>query len=187
MIPEFNQSGVLPPFVGAAHEYGRRSPYATTMASIASRLVTTPERRMIFEGLLQYRSDLKGFGISAGFQWLDGSFVENVESTRSRPPGDIDVVTFAIRPANLQDDQAWGEAFRSAPHLFSPKEAKAKYHCDAYFVDLSIDGAWLVDQTTYWNSLFSHQRDTRLWKGMLRVDLSDESAPLSLAAEHTDD
>ncbi|MGN6479732.1 DUF6932 family protein [Luteibacter sp.] len=175
MIPEFNHSGVLPPFHGAAHEFASRSPYFTDMTAVASRFTNTHERRTIFEGLLAYRKDLRAFGIEVGFQWLDGSFVEDVERVRSRPPADVDIVTFGFRPAHLKDDSDWATAVASAPELFSPHAAKLKYRCDAYFVDLSTDGSWLVDQTTYWNSLFSHQRDTSLWKGILRVPLEDDS------------
>ena len=35
--------------------------------------------------------------------------------------------------------------------------------------------AYLIDQTKYWFGLFSHQRDTFLWKGMLEIPLTDDT------------
>lgn len=32
--------------------------------------------------------------IVKGFQWLDSSFLENIEAAESRPPRDLDVLTF---------------------------------------------------------------------------------------------
>ncbi|WP_346950443.1 hypothetical protein [Dyella sp.] len=45
MIPSFNHSGVLPPFVGEAHSTDGRSPYATDLATISRQFVTSDERR----------------------------------------------------------------------------------------------------------------------------------------------
>jgi len=55
--------------------------------------------------------------------------------------------------------------------LFNPMMAKAKYKCDAYYIDLNKTSHLLVQDASYFNGLFSHQRDTGVWKGMLRIDL----------------
>jgi hypothetical protein len=61
--------------------------------------------------------------------------------------------------------------------VFAPESAKEKYCCDAYFVDLTAKPLVLVDRTRYWFGLFSHQRETSLWKGMLQVPIvSDDVA-----------
>ena len=173
MIPSFNHSGVLPPFVGDAHSELGRSPYLTDLSTIGRLLVTTDIRREIFEGLLKYRSALRAAGIAEGFQWIDGSFVEAVELTRQRPPGDIDVVTFGRRPPGMSDE-AWATMVKGRSDLFRAKETKRLYKCDAYFVDMGVASDWLVIQTAYWSSLFSHQRETFLWKGMLQIDLCED-------------
>ena len=174
MIPPFNHSGVLPPFIGHAHERHGRSPYPVSLKDIASRFAGSEPRKSLFDGFLRYRNELRSIGLS-GFQWLDGSFVEDVETMRRRPPGDIDVVTFAKRPEGVEADDSWEAFVRTRLDLFVPSEAKRLYHCDAYFVDLhSSQPEWLVKLTSYWSGLFSHQRDTSLWKGMVQVSLEQD-------------
>jgi hypothetical protein len=100
VIPAFGQSDVLPPFIGAdATVRAQCSPYVTTCTEIVRRFGISRERLVILRGLLDYRAALSSIGIVHGFQWIDGSFVEDCETIRQRPPGDVDVVTFAYRPA----------------------------------------------------------------------------------------
>ena len=174
MIPVFGPSDVLPPFVGAdATVRAQCSPYVTTCTEIVRRFGTSSERLIILRGLLDYRAELAGIGIVRGFQWIDGSFVEDCETIRQRPPGDVDVVTFAYRPVT----QNWPEVVQQHPQIFDSSRTKALFRCHAYYVDLQIPPHLIVHDTTYFNSLFSHQRDSKLWKGMLAVDLnSDDSA-----------
>ena len=40
-----------------------------------------------------------------------------------------------------------------------------------FFVDLAKDSRLIVADTIYWGGLFSHQRDTFMWKGMLQISL----------------
>lgn len=181
VIPSFNHSGVLPPFIGDAHGADGRSPYLTNLAAMSRQLVTTDERHKIFEGLLRYRASLRAAGLVEGFQWIDGSFVEAVELTRQRPPSDVDVVTFGWRPKDMGTD-AWAALVLERADLFDPKESKRVYQCDAYFVDLGVAPSWLVMQTAYWSGLFSHQRDTFLWKGLLQIDLNKD---MSIEAAET--
>ncbi|WP_426763559.1 DUF6932 family protein [Hafnia paralvei] len=35
-------------------------------------------------------------GLAEGFQWVDGSFTENVELIERRTPNDVDVVIFSL-------------------------------------------------------------------------------------------
>lgn len=99
MIPTFNISGVLPPFVGESPTVkAAMSPYLTTMSAIVGRFATSVERKKILAGLLAYRAALRNLGLVNGFQWIDGSFVEDIENTQNRPPADVDVVTFSSRP-----------------------------------------------------------------------------------------
>ncbi|TIH09634.1 DUF6932 family protein [Pseudomonas leptonychotis] len=171
MIPELNQSGVLPPFIpekGPTDPAGM-APYRTTITEFVVRYSQSPERITILKGLLEYRRKLRETGITQGFQWLDGSFVENVELTRGRPPADVDLVTFAFRPTSSIDE--WKNLVRSNTELFLPDESKEKYFCDAYFVDLNLHPIHIVSNTRYWFGLFSHQRESYLWKGMIEVPI----------------
>ncbi|MFQ2125232.1 DUF6932 family protein [Aeromonas jandaei] len=172
MIPQFEESGVLPPFIGACPtKPANQAPYKVSLEDFVEHFATSKERRDILIGFLKYRHELKCSGIINGFQWLDGSFVENVEKTRGRAPNDLDLVTFAHRPVgcNLED---WKSFVRVNIGFFSPEMTKASYKCDAYFVDLDLPSKAIISHTKYWFGLFSHQRETSLWKGMLEVDLS---------------
>lgn len=178
MIPELNQSGVLPPFIpeqGPTDPAGM-APYKTTITEFVLCYAHTPERISILKGLLDYRRKLRSIGVRKGFQWLDGSFVENVELNRGRPPSDVDIVTFAFRPTN--DLEQWKDLVNKNADLFFPNEAKKKYCCDAYFVDLNTHPIHVVSNTRYWFGLFSHQRESYLWKGMIEIPIecSDDQA-----------
>ena len=126
--------------------------------------------------MVKYRSALRKAGISSGFQWIDGSFVENSEYIKSRPPLDIDTITFSYRPEKYHDIEDWLSFVQSNPALFDPEQNKKRYLCDAYFVDLFSSPLFLVNQTKYWFGLFSHQRETFLWKGMLDVPMAEDDA-----------
>jgi hypothetical protein len=135
VIPELNQSGVLPPFIPeqGPTDPASMAPYRSTITEFVNRYAHSPERIAILRGLLEYRSKLKAIGITQGFQWLDGSFVENIELNLGRPPADVDLVTFAMRPTTDCDE--WKRIVCDNKELFYPKECKKIFQCDAYFVD----------------------------------------------------
>lgn len=68
--------------------------------------------------------------------------------------------------------------------LFDPVAVKEVYLCDSFFVDLARDARYVVAETMYWYGLFSHQRDTFMWKGLVTVPLmcEDEQAIAQLNA-----
>jgi hypothetical protein len=68
-----------------------RWPYQVTMVELVAGLGTTPWRCILLFGLLSYRRLLTNLGYAAGVQFVDGSFVENVETREGRDPGDIDL------------------------------------------------------------------------------------------------
>lgn len=179
MIPHFNGSGVLPPFVGAepGQAPAMMSPYVTDIVEVVERFGFSNERRAILRGFLAYRRALRDIGLVDGFQWLDGSFVEDIEmSERQRAPGDIDVVTFVRRPAAYRLPPDWMEFNNlNAGLLRNRARVKDTFSCDAFLVDLDVRADLLVDSTRYWFGLFSHQRSTYQWKGMLRVPLTADS------------
>lgn len=148
------------------------SPYAVAMTDVVDRFATSIERVAILRGLISYRQAARALNLADGYMWLDGSFVEDVESVRGRPPKDIDIVTFMSVPGS---DAAEKMAFMHAhADIFFAEEAKKKYMCDAYVIDLTAKPLALVDNTRYWFGLFSHQRVTSLWKGMLRVPMQTD-------------
>lgn len=184
MLPRFNASMVLPPFTGAdPTSPATMSPYRSHMLEFVQQFATSPERSTILNGLLDYREALRTATVDTAraFQWMDGSFVEDVEQARGRPPGDIDVVTFGHPPrfADKPAFDAWMTAHRA---LFDQRESKRLYSCDAYFVDMGKRPELLVDDTRYWFGLFSHQRATALWKGMVQIPLvsDDDQARVHL-------
>lgn len=170
-VPDFTISGALPPYLGTTPTIAAAmSPYGTTLARIAGKICGSDPRKEIFRGLLAYRQALSGIGLQVGFQWLAGSFLEDIESLEARAPNDIDVVTFFHRPAAVADSLLWQPFFASNIALFHPGLVKAAFKCDAFFVDMNTASFNVVSLTRYWFGLFSHRRDG-LWKGMLEVPL----------------
>lgn len=183
-IPPFTIAGLLPPYLGAAPTSSSvMSPFKTTCREVVERFATTLARVAILEGLLRYRRALYAQGMQ-GFQWLCGSFVEEIEKIESRSPGDIDVVTFFWRPTTLKGHDDWATFVRRNSGLFDPVALKASYKCDAYPVDCDAgDIKSLVDQTRFWFGLFTHRRVTSVWKGILQIPLvpgPDDSAAETL-------
>ena len=108
-----------------------------SLSELVLRFGTSPERRRILDGFLRYRGRLHAAGLRTGFQWLDGSFLENIELIESRLPNDLDVVTFfSLAPG---DTQLAAQA--RAPDAF-PRNSheravfKAAFFVDPYLVDL---------------------------------------------------
>jgi hypothetical protein len=185
MIPAFGLGDVLPPFTGsdAVGAYHPRSPYLATMSELVNRFATSPQRAVILRGFKGFRDALRSVGFEHGFQWVDGSFVEACEQSRRRPPGDIDVVSAVHRPDAHASDAAWDDFVKNySMALLDSDHCKATYSCDAYFIDLNIIPYEVAKQSAYWFGLFSHQRDTFRWKGMVQVELQcdDEAAMQAL-------
>lgn len=167
-IPAWSSAGVLPPIrPSAPGNSPDRSPYAVELAAMVDRFSTSPERMAILDGLLRFRADLHEAGITSGFQWLDGSFLEQVEALEGRAPRDMDVVTFLDLPPG-QDQRSLVQHYGM---LFDQKHVKTTYDMDAYFVVLGqpLDMG-SVRRVSYWYSLWSHRRDG-LWKGFVQIDL----------------
>jgi hypothetical protein len=76
MIPGFNHSHVLPPFVGERMTSAHSSPYPVTASALAQRFAFNDVRCVVLDGLFRYRAELRSLGFTKGLQWLDGSFVE---------------------------------------------------------------------------------------------------------------
>lgn len=166
MIPLWNHQGIIPPIDENDPTSPSRAPYQTDVVQVVERYSTTLERCEVLEGFLSHRAQIHGMGIVSGFQWLDGSFMENVELLEGRPPNDMDVVTFAdippaveqaLKPLDIQKlvDNPW---------------IKATYKVDFYVLPLSEPPETLIEMAAYWYSMWSHRRSMQ-WKGYLSVRL----------------
>ena len=61
---------------------------------------------------------------------------------------------------------------KASPELFDPQAVGRRYGVHAFFVQLNgVEPELVVEQCTYWNSLWSHRRNGQ-WKGYLQVDLA---------------
>lgn len=169
-FPKFNMDGVIPPFVGPNGPGGHSqdiTPYESTSIEVVSALSNSQSRRNILKGWLAHRVALRNLGIISGFQWLDGSFVENKE------PKDLDVVTFLRRPTVASTLAELQPLMQQNRDVFCRSVVKTTYHLDAFFIDMDAKPETIVDHTRYWLGLFSHRRVDNMWKGMLKVDLND--------------
>lgn len=167
-IPSWNFQGVLPPIDINNPVSRERSPYAASLDVFVQRFGISSQRISILNGLLSFRSALHEAGLIKGFQWLDGSFLENVESLELRPPNDVDVVTYFYLPEGHTQETF----FQNYPQLFDLHHNKTTYHVDAYFTVLNGSiPELLISDCAYWYSVWSHRRNA-LWKGYLEIDLS---------------
>ena len=72
----------------------------------------------------------------------------------------------------LPEGQPQTSLQQASPELFDPEATRRRYRVDAYFLQLNETAPEsLVDQSTYWNSLWSHRRNGE-WKGYLHLDLA---------------
>ena len=177
-IPNSDPSGLLPPFVGSPTSGGQRSPYPVGLTDVVLRFGDTSARRKLLTGFLDYRAALHTAGMREGFQWINGSFVEDTMHRYLREPKDIDVVPFFRCPRG----QTQAQLVQANPSLFAPGANRRQYCVDAYTVVLEIDDLpYLVRRTAYWSSLWSHDRSYR-WKGYLEISLSDSEDVTARAA-----
>jgi len=184
-IPEWTKEGVLPP-TGQDPLSMDRSPYQVSLLDVVGRFATNTKRREILEGFLRYRAVLHEAGLVAGFQWIDGSFAEHVESLQQRVPEDIDVVTFYRRPTGVLPPALLERLVRLFSRDTETREhILAEFKVDGYPVDLALPAPVLVEKATYWYGLWSHRRD-RSWKGYLELSLAPEEdgEAMKLLADH---
>lgn len=176
MIPEWNAEGLLPPIDEQNPTNSNRSPYETNTVQLIQRFATSVERCQILHGYLAHRAELHGMGMDAGFQWLNGSFSENIELIEQRPPGDMDVVTFTHRGDEIFDVLT-DEQIRL---LFDTAWIKDQFKVDFYIQSLQDDPENLVSMSAYWYSMWSHRRSMQ-WKGFLKLDLAPHHDAEALA------
>lgn len=132
-IPAFDGIlNILPPHLGNPTNPADLSPYPCSLVELCTRFDTTPARKKILKGLLDLRAELFLLGV-LGFQWVGGSFVEDIETSELRDPQDVDVITIA----NAPDLVTLGTIVPSRLDLFDPAQTKSRYLVDHYLVSLS--------------------------------------------------
>lgn len=167
MIPSFDHNGVLPPFLGnPALGSNQVSPYTTTTLELCQRFATSPQRISILRNFLSFRSEMRKYGIT-GFQYLDGSFIEDIEnSSLKRPPNDLDLLTFYYPISPTQE----ANIFTNFDDFVNRPQCKINYSLDHLIINLGTNPADLVEFTRYFIQLFTHNR-SNIWKGMLKLDV----------------
>ncbi len=165
-IPDHNQWGVLVPKRGERETPETCSPYRASVGELIHRFATSDARRSILDGFLRFRAELREIGMFDAVQWVDGGFLDR----KPTEPADIDVVTLFSKPGDWAPGHL-AELTRARPHLFEPEAAKERFHVDAYYVDLDLEPKGVLRRVTYFFGLFSHQRVTRAWRGLLQVPL----------------
>ena len=166
----WNINGVLPPVANEENAAGEeRSPYQMGIIDFIDTYCFNEKRKFILIGFLEFRKRLYDMGCQTGFQWVNGSFCEDCERLRQRPPNDIDIVTFLDLTDGVNQD-----TFDMS--LIEDKAGvKARYSVDSAFMQLGVSAdADYTKWVAYWYSLWSHQRDTMIWKGFISIDLSPE-------------
>ena len=182
-IPNWGLSGLLPPFLESAMDGSGQSPYQVGLAEVTLRLGTSVHRRKLLNGLLDFRARLHAAGIRKGFQWVNGSFVEDTSRT-DREPSDIDIVTFMQLPSG----QSQSQLYEGSPEIFDWEVIKDTYGVDAYTVVLDAAELFALPRTiAFWSGLWSHDR-VGVRKGYLEIDLSgNEDASARTHLKNADD
>jgi hypothetical protein len=166
LIPFWNHQGVIPPIDEQDPTSPTRAPYPTDVRQVIDRFSTTLERCEVLEGFLAHRAEMHRMGIVSGTQWLDGSFMENVEMLEGRAPNDMDVVTFADVSPAIQQALTQPDIQKLVDNAW----IKATYKVDFYITLLSEPPETLIELAAYWYSMWSHRRSQQ-WKGFLSVKL----------------
>ena len=177
MIPSWNMAGLLPPIrPGMPGHSPDRSPYSAILADVIDRFSTSPQRIDILQGLLRLRAAFHAAGLVSGFQWVNGSFLEQVEALEYRSPNDVDVVTYFDLPTGVSE----ASLVARVPEIFDHDVVKATYQVDHYPAVLGKPtDAFQIRQISYWYSMWSHRRDG-VWKGFIQVSLDPTEDILAL-------
>lgn len=158
------------------------------MPELARAFGTTAPRQQLLRNLIAYRALLTHEGYIGGIQFIDGSFMEDVETFASRAPSDIDVFSVLNIPTKYHTAPAtWpiaGLPFWQT-EVIDRHRNKQRFGLDTYaviFEDLHAQPMVLIRDIIYWYSLFSHQRGTFAWKGFAGITLDPAGDQAALSA-----
>ncbi len=172
-VPAWDSKGILPPVHPQAAGGGsrQRSPYRCSLEELIARFGVNLHRLRLLDSFLDYRAALHLAGLVRGFQWVNGSFVQNVEISELRHPNDIDVVSHFYFP----EGETERTFFSKNPNILLPPKVKSAYGVDAYPNILGVEAdKGFTEQITYWYSMWSHRRTDNLWKGFVEISLSPD-------------
>ena len=134
--PQWDRNRLIPPIRPDTPEEGgtqpfSRSPYEATLEEFVERFIINHDRAVLIQDSWTIGPALHHEGITRGFQWVNGSFVENVEEWQenAHTPNDIDVITYYYPPGTQNPNVA---------PLFWPPETKQRFHIDARGVQLGL-------------------------------------------------
>jgi len=173
-IPDWTADGFIPP-ISQDPKSKDRSPYQIDLVDFIVKYCVTEQREDILKGFLGYRKELHDIGFTKGFQWINGSFMEDIERIENRSPNDIDVVTFF----DLTDiDQNVISNLKQ--ELFDNEYVKQTFFVDSYYVQLDNTlPRHLIRNANYWYSMWSHRRSGQ-WKGYIELDLAKENDHIAM-------
>jgi hypothetical protein len=185
-LPPFDMRGLLPPFNGIDPTAEDRSPYFCSMTELCSAFGTTDHRKGLLRNLISYRALIASDEYIEGIQFINGSFVENVEVIEGRHPNDIDVFSILVPPVKYQNDHTvWlstGSAFWQNEIVDNAKN-KVRFSVDCYALMLNFgDIGGFLRHSLYWYSLFSHRRSNHEWKGFAAVPLNTADDQVAFSA-----
>lgn len=175
-INMFDHRGLIPPYFDDPTG-GNRSPYTISLLDFVFRFSVgcarfdKVKRLKIIKGFLEYRRLLHSAGVTSGHQWVNGSFVTYKEIIKNEAPKDIDVLTIIVMPSG-ESQQSFVAKNKG---IFDQINIKQNHLVDAHYLCLEstkVDITSLLERVNYWNNLWSHQRDSLLWKGYFQIDLS---------------
>ena len=148
-------------------EFGNLRPNTVIVLSWSEAellLVTTKQRRFLWNWLMVYNEDLLQILKCPWKQWLGGSYLTTIDS-----PNDIDLVNFVDWHKTLgQQEQLLGS-------LFMASNSKQKYNIDAYFtVVYAADDeryASTIERTNYWQKWLGQNKHNKKSRGIVELKI----------------
>ena len=175
----WNSEGFIPPIGSIDSTSPNRSPYIVSLRDLVEDFGHTPTRQRLLAGFLDYRAELHQAGLERGFQWINGSFLENVEDNEQRDPNDIDVITFFYLPGGFTEETF----YRDHGSLFDNDNVRMIYGIDTRAVLLDPSQMdYVIKNLIYWYSLWSHTPPPEWrWKGYIQVNLAGDGDTIARA------
>ncbi|MGE3643778.1 MAG: hypothetical protein AB7F96_07970 [Beijerinckiaceae bacterium] len=185
-LPPFDMRGLLPPVNGGDDTNPDRSPYFCTMTELCLALGTSDHRRLLLRNLIGYRALIASDDFVNGVQFVNGSFVEDIEATERRQPNDIDVFSILTPPAKYVSSPALWQSTGSVfwqNEIINNAKNKTRFSVDCYALMLDVGNlGGFLRQSLYWYSLFSHKRTNHDWKDFVALPLNTADDQAALAA-----
>jgi hypothetical protein len=168
-LPDFDHNHVLPPFINESPgNPANHSPYVCSINEFCEKFATTPTRIHLLKNFVKFRIKIHDSKITEGFQWVDGSFLENKEKALDQNPNDIDVATF-FQVTSPDTEQKVKTDFPDFSHR---KLAKDNYKLDHLLIHIpALNPYDLIRSTNFISKLFSYSR-RGVFKGLVEIHLN---------------